>query len=286
MRELPGGYWDAEGRLHREVELAALTGREEELLARSGGTGSAALVTEVLSRCVRRIGAVAPVTPDVARRLLVADRQYLLLRLREAAFGDLVRAHFVCPWPECGERVSLEFRLSDVPVTAGGERAPEHTLTLPGDCGDVVFRLPDGSDQEELSELLARNEAEALTGLLARCVRRLGDTGPPDARALAALPSAARAAIEERMALLAPRVEQTMEAPCSECGRTVVAPFDIQRFFFGELRTDSELLYREVHYLAYHYHWSETEIMRLTREKRRRYIDVIAETIEVLNSGA
>ena len=36
---LPGGYWDAAGLLHREFELTALTGREEELLAQSSRLG-------------------------------------------------------------------------------------------------------------------------------------------------------------------------------------------------------------------------------------------------------
>ena len=41
-----------------------------------------------------------------------------------------------------------------------------------------------------------------------------------------------------------------------------------------------------MHYLAYHYHWSEGEIMAMTRDKRRTYIDVLADAIEVLNNGA
>ncbi len=72
---LPGGYVDEDGTLHREAELAPLSGHEEELLADQGGHASAVLVTPLLSRCVRRIGTISPVTEDVARTLLVADRQ-------------------------------------------------------------------------------------------------------------------------------------------------------------------------------------------------------------------
>ncbi|MEC4018797.1 T4 family baseplate hub assembly chaperone [Streptomyces sp. H27-D2] len=296
MGSLPGGYWDATGRLHREFELAALTGREEELLVQARQPQTATLVTEVLSRCVRRLGDISPVPSEVARQLLVADRHYLLLQLRRATFGDLVHANLICPWPDCGERVSLDFSLAEVPVEEARHRAPVHTMTLSaaapsgsgtaaGGC-QVSFRLPNGADQEELSEQLAHNEARALTLLLTRCVQRLGSYEPPEERQLAELSASARSEIEERMQQLAPKVEQTMEAACAECGRTIVAPFDIQRFFLGELRTDGELLYREVHYLAYHYHWSEHEIMEFTRDKRRKYIDVLADTIEVLNSGA
>lgn len=304
MGVLPGGYWDGTGRLHREFELAALTGREEELLAQTRRPQTATLVTEVLSRCVRRLGEISPVPPEVARQLLVADRHYLLLQLRQATFGDLVRANLICPWPDCGRRVSLDFSLAEVPVEQPRQRAPVHTMTLsaaalhggdaardavnPDDAAlaEVSFRLPNGADQEELSERLAHNEAEALTLLLSRCVQRIGPSGPPDEHQVAALSALARSEIEECMQQLAPKVEQTMEATCAECGRTFVAPFDIQRFFLGELRTDGELLYQEVHYLAYHYHWGEQEIMEMTRDKRRRYIDVLADAIEVLNSGA
>jgi hypothetical protein len=293
---LPGGYWDGDGRLHREFELAVLTGREEELLAQAGRTARAPLVTEVLSRCVRRLGPISPVPPEVARRLLVADRQYLLLQIRRLTFGDAVHADLVCPWPDCGTQVSVDFAVSDVPVEEPPHRAARHTMTLSpaalatapdlaGD-GEVHFRLPDGSDQEALSDLLARNEAEALTGLLVRCVEQLGPFASPDRDRLSALSAPARAEIEEEMRRLAPKVEQSIAAVCVGCGRTFLAPFDVQRFLLGELRTDTRSLYEEVHYLAYHYHWSEREIMELTRDKRHTYIDVLAEAIEVLNSGA
>jgi hypothetical protein len=279
---LPGGYWDAAGRLHRDFELAALTGHEEELVAGPGQ--SARLVTEVLSRRVRRLGDVSPVTPQVARELLVADRQYLLLQLRRRTFGDLVRADLVCPWPDCGQRVSLAFSLDQVPVEEAAQRAEAYTIRL-GDT-EATFRLPNGADQEELSELLASNEAEAATLLLARCLLRLGADGPPDRARVSALTAADRAAIETRMAELAPRVEQTMQAECAECRRTFLAPFDVQRLFLGDLHAEGEQLYHEVHYLAYHYHWSEREIMEMTRERRRTYIDVLSGTIEVLNGDA
>ena len=285
MDMLPGGYWDSAGKLHREFTLTTLTGHEEELLARARQPQTAALVTEVLSRCLVRLGTLSPVPPAVVRQLLIADRQYLLLKLRQQTFGDLVRASLICPWPDCGERVSIDFPISAVPVEEEQERAPSHQMTLSADGKRVTFRLPTGADQEELSAHLADNEAEALTMLLSRCVLRMGSAEPPEADHVAALPALARLEIEDRMRQLAPKVEQTLEAVCTECGRTFAAPFDIHRFFFGELRTDATTLYQEVHYLAYHYHWSESEIMAMTRDKRHTYIEVLADAIEVLNSG-
>src|SRR3712207_650111 len=89
---LPGGYVDHAGVVHREVELAPLTGREEELLAENHRRESASLVTIVLSRCIRRIGTIGPVSEDMIRNLLIADRRYLRLKFREVTFGDQVQA--------------------------------------------------------------------------------------------------------------------------------------------------------------------------------------------------
>ncbi|MGE5697838.1 MAG: hypothetical protein ACM4D3_22130 [Candidatus Sericytochromatia bacterium] len=287
---LPGGYWDASGTLHRRYELTLLSGREEELLTATGA-GSAEAVTAVLASCLRRLGTISPVGEDVTSELLVGDRRYLMLHLRQAAFGDRVRAELVCPWPDCGRRVSLELSLSDVPVSSLDDVPPPYTVTLSVEAAPgvsevdrlIAFRLPTGADQRELSPLLAHNEGLALSELLRRCVRRIGTQSPPSPQALEALTPLARAEIEAAMAELAPHVEDVIETDCAECGRTIMVPFDLQRLFFGDLRTDRDLLYREVHYLAFHYHWSEREIMAMSRDQRRAYIDVLAGEIDRLN---
>lgn len=290
---LPGGYLDERGTLHREAELAPLSGREEELLAGLADAAPAALATEVLARCVRAIGGVRPVTPEVARRLLVGDRQFLLLRLRELSFGARVEGTLSCPWPQCAARVDLDFSTADVPVKRCQAVAPTYRVELPdgaevvdGEGGihrAVAFRLPNGDDQEVLAPLLAENPAAALTRLLERCV--VGTEAPWEdpAELVARLPARARLEVERAMEEHAPAVELEMELRCPECGRAFTAPFDLQDFFFGELRTSRDLLLRQVHYLAYHYHWSEREILKLPREKRLAYIGVLADEIEALN---
>ena len=292
---LPGGWWDPAGRLQRDAVLTVLTGRDEEQLCQLGRQETASLVTQVLSRCVRRLGDVSPVPADVVRGLLVADRDYLLLRLRQATFGDRIRADLFCPWAECGERMSVDFSIDELPVRESVQKGPVYQMTLSpmalvgsagaGDLGggEVAFRLPTGADQEELSGLLASDEARALTRLLARCIERLGARVTPGADAVAGLSGFARAEIEAEMLRVAPTVEREIETACAECRRTFATPVDLRRFFFGELRTDNELLYQEVHYLAYHYHWSEAEIMAMPRTKRALYLDVLSGEIERMN---
>lgn len=284
---LPGGYWDSSGVLHREFVLAALTGRDEELLAQMGRTETASLVSTVLSRVVQRIGDVSPVTEDIARQLLVADRQYLLLKLRHYTFGDVVRANLFCPWADCGRQVSMEFRIDDLPVEEARERAPFYSIALKSHpiAEEVSFRLPNGSDQEAVAPLLARNEAAALSLLLTRTIQRIGSVSSPPIEHITALSSAVRAEIEAEMERVAPRIDLNIETACAECGRAFRVPFDLHRWFFGEFGTDADLLYRQIHYLAYHYHWGEQEIMAMPGTKRQMYIGMLADEIERLNNG-
>jgi len=78
---------------------------------------------------------------------------------------------------------------------------------------------------------------------------------------------------------LAPQIDLELELVCPECGHEFVVPFDITQFFLSEMRTDRQQLAREVHHLAFHYHWSETEILSLTRSRRHMYLSLLSETL-------
>jgi hypothetical protein len=283
---LPGGYLVGD-HCHREAVLRPLTGRQEELLTSVQGP-PAEQITQVLADCVERIGPVDEITPDAMRRLLVADRQYLLLQLRTLSYGDRVQGTLGCPWTGCGARVDIEFSIDDVPVKRTGPIRPAYTVDLPREAADgrdastVAFRLPNGGDQEAAAPLVEQNAARALTVLLERCLQPPSDL--PADEFVAGLSPRARALIEAAMEEHAPAVELDMDVTCPECERAFTAPFDVQDFFLGELRSSRDLLHRQVHYLAYHYHWSEGEILDMPREKRHTYIEILAEEIDAMNA--
>lgn len=292
---LPGGYVDGAGAVHRHVELTSLSGREEAFLASNGRRDSASLVTAVLSRCVQRLGSISPVSKEVMRDLLVADRQYLLLKLRELTFGDRIQATIACSWPDCANRVDVDFSIRDIPIKESEDKGPAYKMQLSpqaafvDDDGEVyreiTFRLPNGGDQETIAALLVDNEVKAAEMLLGRCILSVGRFKNPGPERVSQLSALARMEIEQQMEATAPQVELTMAGECPQCGRKFAVPFDHHGFILGELRTSLDLLYREVHYLAFHYHWSEREIMAMPRKKRRKYIEILAEEIERLNDA-
>ena len=186
--------------------------------------------------------------------------------------------------------------MNDIPIKESEDKGSTYKTELSceaaflGDHGEayteITFRLPNGGDQEVVSPLIFENEARALTMLLGRCIQDIGPLKNPGEGIISRLSPVARMEIEKRMDAVAPKVDLTMGATCPECGREFSVPFDLQDFFFGELRTSRDLLYREVHYLAYHYKWSEREIMEMPRAKRHKYIEVLADEIERLNDAS
>ena len=286
---LPGGYVDADCELLREVELAPLSGQDEELIAAQQPITSAALVTALLSRCVLRVGRITPASEALARRLLVIDRQFLLLKLRQITFGDHVQATVQCPWGACRKKVDIDFSLAGIPVRESEEKGPLYTRELSPEAAftnelgeqyrQVVFRLPNGEDQEAIAPMVEEDEATALALLLARCIRRLGPRRDPGSEIVDRLSPLARTEIARHMEVAAPHIDLTLTAHCPECNREFTVPFDLQEFFLAECQMGCDFLYREVHCLAYHYHWSEQEILALSREKRRKYIAILSEEL-------
>src|SRR5947209_6782274 len=116
---LPGGVTQ-EGQWAREAELHALSGREEDWLLRHPATPNALSVTQLLSECLLRLGG-REVTRECIRQLLVGDRDFLVLMLRQLTIGG--GFHVVLPCPACKKKMDVAFDATDVPIESGEMQA-------------------------------------------------------------------------------------------------------------------------------------------------------------------
>src|SRR5262249_52392553 len=186
-----------------------------------------------------------------------------------------------CPAPDCGEKMDLELPVGDMLLPPYADSRPWHETTV-GENGAsyaVRFRLPTGADQEAAAVLARRDPGAAAEQLLHRCGERVAPAGEPDA-AMEAWPSAVAEQIPAQMAALDPQAELELSLVCPECGGAFSALFDAAAYFARELAGQTRHLYREVHLLAFHYHWSEAEIMAMTGPKRRLYLELLAEELD------
>ncbi|MBW2663680.1 MAG: hypothetical protein JRD93_17290 [Deltaproteobacteria bacterium] len=292
---LPGGFYK-NGACFSDVKLHPPTGRVEELLgAASNSRFLAPVITTLLAYCIERIGPITEITPEIVRNLLVGDRDYLVLKLRQMTIGDRVEATLVCPNTHCGKKIDIDFDLRQIPIKQGKVSSQVFAVTVPGqeafedNDGDkhyrVEFCLPRGGDQEELAPLAVNNEPEAVNKLLAHCIQRIDGVMEIDESQIEKLSPSAREKIEKTMAELAPQVDLEMEAKCPECGKTFSFPFNMSQFFIDEMKGNLNQLYQEVHFLAFYYKWSESDILSMTRKKRRNYLELLNEHVERRKRG-
>jgi hypothetical protein len=292
---LPGGFFQ-NGTCFREVKLHPPTGRAEEQLGDALNSRClAAAITILLTHCIERIGPITDITPEIVRNVLVGDRDYLVLKLRQITFGNRVEATLICPNPQCGENIDIDFDLRRIPVKPGKISSQVFILKLPKQAGfednegdkhyKVEFRLSNGGDQEDSAPLAAHNECQAVNRLLAGCIQRIDGIVEIDESQIEKLSLSARRKIEKTMAELAPQVDLEIEAQCPECKNTFSFPFNMSQFFIDEMRGDLNQLYQEVHLLAFYYKWSESDILSMTRLKRQKYLGLLSEHIKMSKSG-
>lgn len=275
--ELPGGI-RLEGSWRRDAVLRPLAGRDEAFLLQEGrALTPAARTTAVLARCLSRIGSVSRVTPDISRSLIIGDREALLLHLRRLTLGEKISCLLKCP--ACAEKLDLDLEVSELLLPPYGPATDAHEMSVPTDDGSyrVRFRLPNGADQEQAAAVVAAAPESAAELVLGRCVQDIVDerTGEP----AQPIPAAVADAVIKKMAELDPQAEILLDLVCPACGGSFGTSFDIGDYFYREFCGRERDLHREIHLLAFHYHWSEREILRLTRRKRLIYLDLLSSAL-------
>lgn len=284
--QLPGGLIGDAGARVVDAVICPLTGRDEEMLADAGAReideSMASTVTALLARCVISLGGAGPPSIGALRSLSVGDREALLLHLRRATLGDRIDCVATCPDPACGERSDLTLSVAELLVPRYDDPSEWHEEVFGAASGRgskarvrVRFRLPTGGDQEATAELAATDPVTAARELFARCVATSTGSGG----ALAELPDDIADAVAARMAELDPQAELRLRFGCAGCGRPVEMLFDTASFLLAEIAATADRLHEELHAIAWHYHWSEAEILDLPRAKRRRYLDMIASSL-------
>jgi hypothetical protein len=272
--QLPVGV-PLDGSWRRDAVLRQLTGRDEAFLLEHGRNLSlAALTTVMLARCICRLGSISPVTPETVRSLSVGDREALLLHLRRLTLGEAMSCVLGCP--ACAEKLDLDLRVSELllPPYADSAEVCETSIGLGDTTYRVRFRIPNGGDQEQAAFIAGAPE-DAAQLILQRCVHEITDEAT--GRRVETMPPMFADRLGEVMAASDPQAEILLDLVCPACGKAFRSPFDVGGYLYRELRGRENELYREVHLLALHYHWSESQILRLSRRKRSLYLGMLSE---------
>jgi len=94
-------------------------------------------------------------------------------------------------------------------------------------------------------------------------------------RALSLLPGEMIQRMEEIIAGAVTSFDWDIVLTCPECHRYFISALDIQEYFWEELQISRSDIWKDVHTIALNYHWSEQQILSLTRWKRKLYLEYI-----------
>jgi hypothetical protein len=104
--ELPKGYKDKNGNIHRNGKLRLPTGLDRELLDPAAKKNLGEGNTLMLVRCIVDLDGLPCVTPEMIRSLVLKDRNYLFDLFKENMFGLVLESDVTC------DSCQREFRAS------------------------------------------------------------------------------------------------------------------------------------------------------------------------------
>jgi hypothetical protein len=260
---LPVGLW-SNGRRHRMAVLRPMSGADQEFLTTFPASLSAAERTShLLARCLTKVGPQQPGSLEAVRQLTTGDREFLLLHLRRITFGDRLETIVRCPRHGCDEPMEVPLTVTALVSAAPGDLDLSPVVERDG----IRFRLPCGADLEAVADVARSAPSRAALWLFERCVEH------------ADIQADTMEQVGRWMAELDPLAETRLSLACPACGHSFTSLLDAGTYLFEETTLRARHLYHEVHLLAYHYHWSEAEILGMTPAKRSRYITLLQDAL-------
>ncbi|MGJ8677405.1 MAG: hypothetical protein ACSHX0_07800 [Akkermansiaceae bacterium] len=248
-----------QGGLEKEFSLRPLTGYLE--IAITDVMASRELwprrLSKVLQLSVEAIGGRQP-TYDQLHDLCVGDRQWLVRSLVLQLGEDLTWFTQTCG--ECKEKMDFSLRYSELPVKPAGEGFPYGEVTTSVKPEPIKFRVVTGRDQEWLQSVDPTSIQKEMVNRL-NLEKQAYEWTDDDIEN-----------IEQAIENASPEVGFSGQVECPNCNTLVSVTLDP----YARLRKQKkQRVFEEVDKIARTYHWSEQEILNLTSQRRRVYLDLI-----------
>jgi hypothetical protein len=232
----------------------------------AGSTTPAQRTTSLLGR-VATFGVGTKDSLEVARRLTVGDRVALLLELRRLTFGDKMDCIVNCP--SCDEEMSVNLSAKAFLHAGSTARRSQTEVSVGG--FNLRIRPVTGADLEALDP--EEHGAGLAEALVRSCI--LSSDRPLPSR----IPDEVMAKVSSKLEDLDPQADIVLDLTCPACKLRFKTPFFIDDFMAREVRSRAPQLERDVHWIAFNYHWSEQEILSLPVRQRGKYVELINRTI-------
>lgn len=226
--ELPGGYLTPTGEVIRTAEVRELTGKDEEVIAKSSSMGKAILT--VLQRGTVKIGDL-DADEKVLDSLLAGDRDAILLGILRATFGSKVETGVYCSGCQAIKEVEIDTD-RDIKTRVLVDPIEDRVFKVKGRKGELLVQLPTGRLQKELILNSDKTAAELNTLVLEQTVLKINDIDVLSKSQVQNLGVADRRTVTEEINKRAPGPQfEDMTIKCPDCESEVTVPVNLGTLF-------------------------------------------------------
>jgi hypothetical protein len=247
----------------RRLGVRKLNGHDERSIAETRGLPPLFRMLALLQRV--SIFGTGESAKEALPRMPLGDCIRLILLLRESTLGPVFACELSCP--ACGEEIAVSIRVDALKREVPAQAHQDFQL------GDFLVRLRPVVARD-LDPVFDGHGGPALADDLARSCVVASDPPLPDP-----LGEDLASGIAAKLGELDSGAETTLRLSCPACKTKSSIPFSVEGFFFQEMDARYGQLERDVHCLAFNYHWTEGAILSLPSGRRKLYVDLIDESL-------
>lgn len=225
---LPGGYLSFTGEVYRNAEVRELTGRDEEIIAKSGN--GARIFSAILSRGTVSIGD-KPADDRLLDNLLIGDREAILLGIYKATFGQTATINAWCSGCTSTKEVEIDID-KDIKTKVLIDPVEDRGFTVKGKKNEYTVVLPTGVTEKALSVDPSKNYAEKVTILLENTVVQINNSPVVSKSQVQNLGLVDRNKIADEIAKRNPGPQfEDIQMTCPDCDGEIVVPVNLGAIF-------------------------------------------------------
>ena len=191
-----------------------------------------------------------------------------LLKMRAALFGQRVDVQLTCS--HCHELLEIPLHLEELLA-----RAEEQNIPAEIEVAGFHFRLPASCDLAAVAG--SRDPQSAALGILEGCCLQMPD-GERNAAEVLALADAEFKKAD-------PMADLSFDVVCPACKAHTDAFFDPGALLWQEVQAYARSLLAQVHSLARAYGWTESDVLALSPQRRKVYLDMVCGDEQPMKRG-
>ncbi len=202
--------------------------------------------------------------------LEVGKRTEYLLVLATLPNNSQFGVNLRCSNLECQQQMEIEFPLSALIHLQHQSENKNPKISFASE--NFSLRKPTGNDQRAWLEQIFSDESSAIMAMVQtllpaeqKSAFQQGCSQDPD------WISTLNQVMEESD----PLVNFSLEVNCPYCNTQNLQDFDLGAWALQQLYLEKQQLIVTIHSLAWHYHWSESEIFAIPPWRRSRYLELI-----------